>query len=183
MILQVITRTTRTIKCITSGALKFACSTPTKATGATEAFTLGDKINVTHDINDVTGLTNSINARVGTTTLQNLTYQWDRIGNLTYQWDTVNNLNQDYQYDSLNRLTYHRSVQGTTTTTQTLEYNALGNITYKSDVGTYSYGASCTVGGVPVKAGIHAVTAITGSQPATYCYDKNGNQVSGAGRT
>jgi hypothetical protein len=55
---------------------------------------------------------------------------------------------------------------------QTLTYNAIGNITHKSDVGSYSYGAG--------NAGPHAVTSAGGQ---TYAYDANGNNISGDGRT
>jgi hypothetical protein len=47
-------------------------------------------------------------------------------------------------------------------------YDALGNITHKSDVGAYQYLRAHAVG----QAG-----------NTTYAYDANGNQTSGAGRT
>ena len=55
----------------------------------------------------------------------------------------------------------------------TVSYNNLGNITSKSDVGSYTYGAG--------SAGPHAVTSITGTRPGTYSYDANGNLSSRAG--
>ncbi|MCP4303322.1 MAG: hypothetical protein GY788_00270, partial [bacterium] len=67
-------------------------------------------------------------------------------------------------------------------TTVTVAYDALGNITNKSDVGAYTYGqahAGCASG----HAGPHAVTTVAGTKNATYCYDSNGNMVSGDGRT
>ena len=53
---------------------------------------------------------------------------------------------------------------------QTVRYDALGNITNKSDVGAYTYGSTRP----------HAVTR---AGTDTYTYDKNGNQLTGAGRT
>jgi len=50
------------------------------------------------------------------------------------------------------------------------QYDAIGNITYKSDVGSYAYG--------PYHP--HAV-ATAGNN--SYTYDANGNQISGAGRS
>ena len=73
------------------------------------------------------------------------------------------------------------------TQTVTVGYDAKGNITSRSDVGSYTYGASnSTCGSVPgasLMAGAHAVTSIAGAKNATYCYDHNGNLVAGDGRT
>ena len=52
----------------------------------------------------------------------------------------------------------------------------------KSDVGTYTYGQAhlaCSSG----HAGPHALTEVAGTKNATYCYDLNGNMVTGDGRT
>ncbi len=54
-----------------------------------------------------------------------------------------------------------------------------GNITARSDVGTYTYNITDSCG----TAGPHAVKAIAGAKNATYCYDLNGDMVSGDGRT
>lgn len=45
-------------------------------------------------------------------------------------------------------------------------YDALGDITYKSDTGTYTYGGG---------AGPHAVTSISGPAGGSYGYDADGN--------
>ena len=76
-------------------------------------------------------------------------------------------LTESYNYDHLNRLT--SVTQGTESLV--MDYDALGNLTSKSDVGAYTYGSG---------AGPHAVTSAGGQ---TYVYDANGNQVSGDGRT
>ena len=100
---------------------------------------------------------------------QDLSYTWDVLGNLTRRTDATGtkDLMERFTYDTLNRLT---SAQVGTNTAQTVTYNALGNITRKSDVGDYRYGT----------ARPHAVTR-AGSD--TYTYDANGNQTGGAGRT
>ncbi len=54
----------------------------------------------------------------------------------------------------------------------TVSYDALGSILSKTGVGTYTYGAG--------SAGPHAVSKAAGLK---YCYDKNGNNISGDGRT
>ena len=113
--------------------------------------------------------------------VQALTYEWDLVGNLTERGETSvgKMLTEAFTYDTLNRLTQS---QVTGETAQTVRYDALGNITCKSDVDdtdceiararNYSYGAA--------GAGPHALTR-AGSD--TYTYDANGNRLTGAGRT
>jgi YD repeat-containing protein len=58
---------------------------------------------------------------------------------------------------------------------QTVAYNAIGNITFRSDVGTYSY----PVAGQPKP---HGVTSISGGViNTTFSYDAKGNMTSGNG--
>ena len=100
-------------------------------------------------------------------------------------------LSEQYCYDVLNRLTNSATgtsgasvssctASGTNIVDKTLGYDALGDITSKSDVGTYAYGSG---------AGPHAVTGITGTvngvtNPTyTYTYDADGNMTAGAGRS
>ncbi len=99
----------------------------------------------------------------GSGDVQDLTYSWDDIGNLLSRQDQSGskNVSESFQYDGLNRLT-QTQVGGQTA--KTVQYDSLGNITYKSDVGSYTYGAN---------AGPHAVTAT--SDGVTYVYDANGN--------
>src|SRR5206468_9118648 len=54
------------------------------------------------------------------------------------------------------------------------------DIAHRSGVGTYTFGER--VSGRGITAGIHAVTTISAAKDASYCYDKNGNMVSGDGR-
>ena len=102
--------------------------------------------------------------------VQELSYQWDTVNNLTSRHERSGNknLSETFAYDGLNRLTSY-TVSGTT---KTVSYDALGNITHKSDVGSYSYGQN--------NAGPHAATTIAGK---SYQYDANGNNTSGDGRT
>ncbi|MCT2532883.1 hypothetical protein N2488_06760 [SAR92 clade bacterium H231] len=118
-----------------------------------------------------TGLLSSLGASLGASTFQNLDLQWDQVGNLEQRKETGNsrNLTENFLYDGLNRL---KSSQVVGSSAQTLTYNAIGNITNKSDVGNYSYGAGA--------AGPHAVTSAGGN---SYTYDANGNNISGDGRT
>jgi hypothetical protein len=76
------------------------------------------------------------------------------------------NRTQNYTYDHLSRLTQAVS---TSYGTLTWQYSLIGNITYNSQLGSYTYGTKP-----------HAVTQ-AGSN--TYGYDANGNMINKAGVT
>ena len=98
--------------------------------------------------------------------IQDHHYTWDEIGNLISRSDRSGNkdLHETFSYDTLNRLT---GSQVTGNSAQTVQYNSIGNITYKSDVGVYSYAHN---------AGPHALTST--SDGVNYFYDANGNMTS-----
>ncbi|WP_444889448.1 RHS repeat-associated core domain-containing protein [Microbulbifer sp. DLAB2-AA] len=112
--------------------------------------------------------------------IQNQTYAWDSLGNLDYRHDQsgTKDLFEDFDYDDLNRL---KSAQVTGRTAQAVQYDILGNITYKSDVGNYYYGDDSRCAKA---AGPHALcqTSRDGIQ-TNYTYDANGNMQTGDGRT
>ena len=104
--------------------------------------------------------------------LQNQSYSYDSLGNPLTRVDTLTSggRNETFQYDTLNRLTQTSLTQGGVVQTPvSLTYNAMGNITSKSDVGPYTYDATK----------IHAVIAAGSNK---YDYDSNGNLIGGAGR-
>jgi RHS repeat-associated protein len=103
----------------------------------------------------------------GTTTLYGATYAYNAGGLVTSETQgSPTPRTVTYGYDDLNRLTTVGGAQS-----QTFAYDAVGNMTSNSAVGSYTYGDA---------AHEHAVTA-AGS--ATYTYDANGNMRSGDGRT
>ena len=111
--------------------------------------------------------------------VQNHAYHYDSLGRLDQRQDLVVGSNENFGYDNLNRLaTANITAAGTGTQSNTVAYNAIGNITSKSGVGTYAYPAA---GG----ARPHAVSGVSGTvngiaNPA-YSYDANGNmQTDGA---
>ncbi len=113
--------------------------------------------------------------------VQQFQYDWDTIGNLQTRTDALNYKQESFTYDELNRL--KTATLGTQITS--VNYDGIGNITWKSDVGTYTYGEN--------GAGPHAVTSVDTTTALTtpyrgfspqggYQYDNVGNLVSGGGR-
>ena len=130
-------------------------------------------------VNPTTGRIETIFTSMSSANLSDLNFQYDKLGNLTSREDKQLQVKETFAYDQLNRLTDVLTTIGDETETAKVEYDAIGNITFKSDVGSYGYGGSCNGN----TAGPHAVTQTTGSQNTKYCYDKNGNMVSGNQRT
>ena len=103
---------------------------------------------------------------------QNVSYLWDKVGGLTQRQDNAQGLTESFYYDDLHRLddSTLKVGAGAPTTNLDLAYNAMGNITSKSDVGSYTYHATRK----------HAVIT-AGSY--TFSYDNNGNMTAGRGAT
>jgi len=132
--------------------------------------------NQTFDAN--TGLPQTL--RAGTSgAVASFDYGFDTIGNLVSRADNNESYTERFCYDQLNRLT---SYQLTTSTScplsgsgaKSVSYDALGNITNKSDVGAYTYPTSG-----PSSVRPHAVSSIAGTVNGVvnpnYHYDANGN--------
>jgi len=104
------------------------------------------------------------------TGIQNYGYTWDKAGNLTKRQNlAAGGKTEVFAYDVLNRLD---TVTLNTTQTLNVDYDdgvggTPGNIQYKSDYGTYTYGQW--------GAGPRAVTSVSGPESMTYHYDVNGN--------
>lgn len=132
------------------------------ARGQLERSTLGNGLAVTRDFDPDTGRLD----RIRTGAVQDLNFDFDAVGNLAGRSDTLRGLAEVFAYDGLNRLTASqvigRSAVG-------VDYDELGNIVSKSDVGVYTYGQN--------GAGPHAVTSIAGQRGGTYSYDANGNLI------
>ncbi len=105
-------------------------------------------------------------------TVQNLDYSYDPMGNVNVRHETAPGFAREERfyttnpgdgYDGLDRLKVHTVVGGASVN---VSYDALGNITDKSGVGSYTYHGTR----------VHAVTA-AGSR--SYTYDANGNMLTG----
>jgi RHS repeat-associated protein len=129
---------------------------------------LGNGVRTLSNYDRITGLLNARSAGVGGGTgIQHLAYQFDKLGNLAQRQDLRQSLTETFTYDALDRLDFSK-LNGTVNLD--LAYNAIGNITSRSDVGNYTYD--------PTKK--HAVTA-AGSN--TYTYDANGNAITRNGQS
>lgn len=142
------------------------------AQGQTTKETYGNGIVHVRTYDDHTGRIATISTGAGSTTAQSLSYQFDTLGNLVQRTDERQGITEESDYDNLSRLTA-TFVSGNITSHQnTYVYDSIGNITFKSDVGSYLYGQN--------NNGSHQVTSAGG---VSYDYDANGNQVTGDGRT
>jgi RHS repeat-associated protein len=96
---------------------------------------------------------------------QNLAYAWDPTGNLVRREERTLGVDEQFTYDDRDRLDH---VQRAGVPVLDLEYDAVGNLTYKSDVGDYRYD--------PLRR--HAVVAAGDN---VYKYDANGAVVNASG--
>ena len=70
----------------------------------------------------------------------NFAYQWETIGRLTQRQDLGQSYSESFCYDALNRLqNYDLSSNCTASGYTHMGYDALGDITSKTGVGSYSY--------------------------------------------
>ena len=100
--------------------------------------TAGNGVVTSAGFNATTGRLSSILAGTGSATAsQNFTYTYDSLGNLLTRADVNTGLSESFIYDPLNRLT--SATVGRRARRRPSATTAIGNITAKSDVGTYTY--------------------------------------------
>jgi len=138
------------------------------AQGQIRSIEYGNNTKTRYDYADDFKLENIITEKTGNPTpLQNLSYTFDENGNIAQLVDQLRSNTRSYQYDDLDRLTRADNIPDSGAYTSfTYQYDSIGNMTYKSDVGYMAYGNN---------AGPHAVTS-AGSK--NYEYDENGNMIS-----
>src|SRR5262249_35069125 len=96
----------------------------------------------------------------GTNTLDGASYTYDAAGNRTAKTNQLNNITEQYTYDPLYQLT--KVTQGTTTT-ESYNYDSVGNRLSSLGVTSYSYSPS---------------NELTANSAATFTYDNNGHTLS-----
>jgi RHS repeat-associated protein len=119
--------------------------------GDVDNFTLGNQVNTVISY-DQYGFVDGISSTKGGTYLQNWSYDFNNItGNLTGRTglnSSGSNVSESFTYDDLNRLVTYMTGQDTLSVTY--DGAGYGNITAKTDVGTYDY-----------TGGVHNVTSVT----------------------
>ena len=156
------------------------------AWGRAEQQWYGNGVSTQATLEAATGRTTDLKAGTGNTVL-NQHYAWDSLNNLTARSDANGDGNtgavsETFAYaDGLNRLTsYQVSAPAIPSLSRTvnLQYNALGMMLSKSDVGDYSYG---TQGAGAVRP--HALQSVVGAVNSSYTFDANGNITGSSGST
>ncbi|HEX7687725.1 MAG TPA: RHS repeat-associated core domain-containing protein [Burkholderiaceae bacterium] len=147
----------------------------------------GSAFTTTTGFDPQTGRVTAETAGLGSaTSAMNLTYGWDSLDHLVQRADNNGAAWVDPQghsqsgavtdslvYDRIGRLQVDTvAAPGIPNLMRTVEfeYNALGMLLYKSDVGVYSYPASG-----PGAVRPHAVQSVNGAYVASYSYDADGN--------
>lgn len=135
--------------------------------------TLGNGMVTTRTYDAVTHLLTAVQSGVGGgTAVQNESYLYDFDGNLTERQNNTLGLTENFYYDGDNRLSYS-TLNGTRNLTMT--YDAMGDITSRSDVAN---GGTWTYDSVRKHQVIEA-----GSTAYQYAYDANGNMTSWMGNS
>jgi len=118
--------------------------------------TLGNGTTTENIFDNNTFWLKNIKSFSGPTKFQDLSYDYNDLGILKQRVNAVQPKTENFGYDNLNRLLTSATVGGSTLT---MTYDALGNITSKSDVGDYSYGEN--------GAGPHQLTHVQGNNANT----------------
>jgi len=101
---------------------------------------------------DNNGYLTQIQTDAGATTKQWFRYSFDATtGDLSWRRDSLRNITESFSYDVFDQLKWSKV---TGQDSLKMNYDDIGNITFKSDVGTYYYNSTR----------IHAVDSISGSQ-------------------
>lgn len=148
----------------------------------TEAYKNANSLRETRVYSEATGQLRNIYTHTssGEHLKHNLGYTYGSFGNLSKQeqWSPSGISSESYGYDKLHRLiNSSRSGFASDQASVTYEYDAVGNITHKSDyANSYSYTGS---------GGPNAVSSITklDGSVVNFTYDANGNMRTGDGKT
>ncbi|NPD47901.1 hypothetical protein HNS40_20235 [Lentimicrobium sp. S6] len=100
------------------------------ALGQFKNVSIGDNHQTSYTYYDKTSFIKNIN----TPNVQNMSYSYDDIGNIKTRTNNLTGMSETFVYDDLNRL--EKQTIGDNLIT-TIQYDKVGNIIYKSDVGTY----------------------------------------------
>lgn len=150
------------------------------ALGRTLSESLGENvISVNKTFDQRNGRLLGIESSSTSQVFQSLEYEYNMIGALTIRSDKLKDLQEQFAYDSMNRLIASSlMLNNENVFNASFAFDSIGNIVYKSNVGNYKYGEN----GV----GPHAVSSISdenGNIIKKYAYDSEGNMLNSNGRT
>ena len=145
------------------------------ASGRISEYVHGNGLVTNHNYDQASGHLLNIRTGLGWNDFRDLEYTYDDLDNVSTKNDLVNGVESTYTYDALDRITQSQTTalsanNQSVAETITYAYDAIGNITNKSNVGGYTYSPSRP----------HAVANAGGTR---YTYDANGNMKTGGGRT
>ena len=110
-----------------------------------------------------------LKTRINTTGIVDYSYGYDLRNNLMWRGDNRTLQNEDFKYDTQNRLTrWSVTKNHGDSTVNSIQYNVQGNIDKKSDLGDYQlkYGEATAIAGANPTPGPHALTSIAGKPDA-----------------
>jgi RHS repeat-associated protein len=113
-------------------------------------------VNTSYSYDSVSRLLNILH-RAGTVTIDGEGYTYDNAGNRTAKTNYLNNITENYTYDPIYQLA--QVTQGTTTT-ESYNYDAVGNRLSSLGISPYAYNSS---------------NELTSTPATTFTYDANGN--------
>ncbi|MCH8543991.1 MAG: hypothetical protein LAT61_10515 [Alcanivorax sp.] len=146
-----------------------------------------------HAYDAATGILSQVRSKKMVSTgwdIQSESYVFNAAGSMRSRQETLPVINQHiheyFEYDNVDRMvdaSIENLNQPSLSYTQLVQYSPGGNVESRSDVGSYQYGESCTVGSDTYQPGPHAVTSVSGITSRSYCYDEGGNMIQGNGNT
>ncbi|QSQ22933.1 VCBS repeat-containing protein [Pyxidicoccus parkwayensis] len=107
--------------------------------------------------------------------VQRLAYDYEANGNLRTRVDRLLQVTEDFQYDALDRLTQWKVSKGCNNAAFTYEYDAMGNLSYRTSKLGNSANAPIEAIGYIYGAGPAGPHAVTSAGADAYAYDNNGN--------
>jgi RHS repeat-associated protein len=154
-----------------TGASTYVAAITYDAQSRKKSVVYGNNVQMLYTYGNALRLARILSTNTSTSAVfQDLAYAYDKGGNITRVDDAVYVYTKTFQYDDLDRLIQADGIPYSPSLSWL--YDSIGNMTFNSDIGSYTYGQN--------GAGPHAVTT-AGS--ASYAYDANGDMVSGPGRT
>ena len=168
----------KAVKDFNSPFTAFWQATSTDAFRQYQDVALGNGLQTYRSLDSITGALRGIETGPGGgTSRQQLAYVWNKSGYLAEREDLNQGLSETFSYDNLYRID---ESQRNSVVNLDMAYSTDGNITSKSDIGSYDYVTAQTGCSYYSHAQPHAVRK-AGSK--VYCYDQNGNMTKRDGAT